>query len=278
MAKNPQRLCALPGTLPILSPGRFCPESLAMRGEQNPAQVISDDHRLGMLPGPPGGQARLPKTLPPPVASSPRDHCRHLVQALQPHGLAGGGPARAASSGGRLPAGTRPRHRADGLAARLAHLAADARGGRPAMGGRRAGHPVVRAALARSAPCRRPRDFGGRAPRERRLVSLGPVRSALEPIPTARPTPGQELGWHRARQGDQLPAVPRQKATRPGHSFRHGPELCSSRIQLREKRPHFQKKPVKMSIQRKALNFFWWLRLSEGRNEPFHPSMFSCFT
>ncbi|KAK2508286.1 hypothetical protein MC885_007909, partial [Smutsia gigantea] len=110
------------------------------------------------------------------------------------------------------------------------------------MGGRRAGHPDVRAALARSAPCRRPRGFGGRAPRERPLVSLGPAPSALEPIPTAHPTLGQGPGRHRVCQGDQLPTRPRQKSTRLGNSFRHGPQIRSSWIQLREKRPRFQKK------------------------------------
>ncbi|KAM9177423.1 uncharacterized protein PS065_000015 [Dugong dugon] len=120
----------------------------ARSGHADQAQTQREIHWLGAPRGEPEVEAQLAKAPPTPVAKSARPRARAAVGAVCPHGRSRRGPGRAARSGRCLPASARRRHAARGRATRLAHLAAGARGGSPALGVRHSGRRSCRAVPA----------------------------------------------------------------------------------------------------------------------------------
>lgn len=175
---------------------RCWPPSPASQGQDNPTQRASEDHHSGTQPGQPGGQTLLPKAPPPtPVARSPRSPRSPRVpdgphvQARQPSGRAGRGLGRPAGPGGRLPAGACPRRGAHGLAARLAQLAAGARGGQPALGALSTRHPAGCAPRAHVPAALHARCFAALADARQSAPSRLPFCPCANPdsaLPTAR--------------------------------------------------------------------------------------------
>lgn len=139
-----------PKALSLSLPRRCCCSlSVAPQGQEDPAQIASEDHRPQTSPGQRRGPPRLPEAPPrSPGARGARSPGGRDHQALAPDGRAGGGAGRAAGSGGSLPAWALPPHATLGLAACLARLAPGARGRDPALGGRPAPRPAGRAARA----------------------------------------------------------------------------------------------------------------------------------
>ncbi|XP_036094510.1 translation initiation factor IF-2-like [Rousettus aegyptiacus] len=155
-------------------------------GQGRPA--VGDAARTAGRPGRPP-QSAAADTRRPKSPKSPRVPDGPHVQARQPSGRAGRGLGRPARPGGRLPAGARPRHGAHGLAARLAQLAAGARGGQPALGALRARHPAGCAARAHVPAALHARCFVALVDARQSAPSRSPFCPCGNPdssLPTAR--------------------------------------------------------------------------------------------
>lgn len=254
-----------PKALSLSLPRRCCcPLSVAPQGQEDPAQIASEDPPLQTAPGQPRGPSRLPEAPPPPPgaggARSPGggDH-----QALAPGGRAGGGAGRAAGCGGSLPAWALPPHATFGLAARLARLAAGARGCDPALGSRPAPRPAGLAARALGA-----HDALSSPP-------AGPAASLSDggaPRRGRRPRPPGAHGRH------QL-ATSLTQTRRCAERVSVGPQLRGHRPQLRDTGQVSGRHPARVSRQSETLLCLWWPQIPGGTGFVLSgPSEFPCFS
>nr|XP_031305385.1 uncharacterized protein LOC116152530 [Camelus dromedarius] len=252
--KESPRAARITRTPPILSPAQVLP---TFRGVSRTGRLGSD-RPCG--PGAGDAASRSPRPSPPPpsaAAATCRPKPARPWRRSRPGSATKWAPWRWACEscwpGGRLPDGASPPHGAHGLAARLAHLAAGARGRRPALGAVGARLPVRRAAGTHQ-----PAAFSARGAGALRghPVASGSSWTGFLP-PQSHGTLRTHLGCkaprqHRAPRGDELPA---------GNVFITEQKTAPAGPQLKEMGPCFQKTACLEELSGENISFLPGLRL-----------------